>query len=177
MLANSKIADLEVKYEYESREKISMENQLADSQRRCVNARDELLKAEQKLIEQRMNVEITKKEVSEKEDFIDQLKSSKAYLEEQVEAMRTTLSVSREDCERLKFEQSRLQEEILNLKSSGSEVEARVQKIALERDRVQQECHSFMSKIVNLEQQIADLMREKEVLVTQVEDWKHAANR
>lgn len=170
---HGKMTDLEVKYDYEIREKDSVKRQLESALQRVTSCREEFLKNDKQLIEQRIGADIMKKEMDEKEILIDQLKASKLYLEESIETLRHTLVASREDCERAKLEKEQLQHEILILASSNTDYETRIQKLALESERLKAEYQSSVAKVTSLEHQIMEQNREKSALCGKVEEWKN----
>lgn len=172
---HGKLTDLEVKYDYEIREKDSVKRHLESALQRVSSSRDEFLKNDKQLIEQRIGADAMKKEMDEKELFIDQLKASKLYLEESIETLRHTLAESREDCERTKLEKERLQQEILSLTTSNADYETRIQKVALERDRLITEYKSSMAKVASLEHQTMEQNSEKQALCGKVEEWKNSS--
>ena len=170
---HGKLSDLEVKYEYEIREKDSVKRQLENALQRVSASREEFLENDKQLIEQRIGADTIKKEMDEKVLMIDQLKASKLYLEESIQSLKQTLAASREECERMKVEKDRLQQEILTLEASNTEYETRIQKQAHERDRVKLEHQSALSKIASLEHQVMEQNRETESLCGKVEEWKN----
>ena len=170
---HGKLTDFELKYDYESREKHSTRRQLEDALQRITSGREEFLKNDKQLVEQRLGAEVMKKEIDEKELLIVQLKASKVYLEESTETLKHTVEAAREDCERTKLEKERLQQEILTLTSSNSDYEARTQQIALDRDRIQLEYQATLTKLSSLEQQIIEQDRQKEALCGKMEEWKN----
>ena len=170
---HGKLTDIEVKYDYEIREKESVKRQLESALQRVSNSREDFLKNDKQLIEQRIGADVMKKEMDEKVSLNEQLKASKLYLEESIETLKYTLEASREDCERTKFENERLQQDILSLTSSNTEFETRIQKLALERDRLKIEFQSSVAKVASLEHQIMEQNREKQSLCGKVEEWKN----
>ena len=170
---HGKLTDLEVKYDYESREKDSMKRKLEDALQRITSSREEFLENDKQLIEQRLGTDAMKKEINEKMLLIDQLKASKLYLEESLETLKQTQATSREDCERMKVEKGRLQDEILTLTSSNTEYETKIHKIALERDRIQIEYQASLARVSSLEQQLIEQNREKEALCEKIDEWKN----
>ena len=172
---HSKLTDLEVKYDYEIREKDSVKRHLESALQRVSRSRDEFLKNDKQLIQQRIGADAMKKEMDEKELLMDQLRASKLYLEESIETLRHTLAESREDCERTKLEKERLQQEILSLTTSKADYETRIQKVALERDRLITENQSAMAKVALLEQENMEQNREKQTLCGKVEEWKNSS--
>ena len=170
---HSKVSDLEVKYDYEIREKDSVKRQLESVLQRVATSREEFLENDKQLIVQRIGADAMKKEMDEKVVMIDQLKASKLYLEESTESLKNSLAASREERERMKVEKERLQQEILCLESSSTEYETRIQKLAHERDRIKLEHQSALAKIASLEHQLMEQNREKESLCGKVEEWKN----
>ena len=171
---HGKLTDLEVKYDYEIREKDSVKRHLESALQRVSSSRDEFLKNDKQLIEQRIGADAMKKEMDEKELLIDQLRATKLYLEESIEILRHTLAESREDCERTKLEKERLQQEILSLTTSNADYETRIQKVALERDRLVTEYQSAMANVASLEHEKIEQTREKQALCGKVEEWKNS---
>ena len=77
-----------MKFEYEYREKLSLEKQLEDTTNRSTVTKDEFLKLEQQLIGLKLQGEKDKEELGKKDELITQLRANKAYLEEQVTGRR-----------------------------------------------------------------------------------------
>lgn len=172
---HGKLTDLEVKYDCEIREKDSVKRHLESALQRVSSSRDEFLKNDKQLIEQRIGADAMKKEMDEKELLIDQLRASKLYLEESIEILRHTLAECREDCERTKLEKERLQQEILSLTTSNADYETRIQKVALERDRLITESQSAMARVASLEHEKMEQNREKQALCGKLKEWKNSS--
>ena len=170
---HGKLTDLEVKYDYEIRERDSVKRQLENALQRVASSREEFLKNDKQLIEQRIGADVMKKELDEKDILIDQLKASKLYLEESIETLRQTLVASREGCERAKLEKERLQQEILSLASSNTDYETRIQKLVHESEHLKIEYQSSVAKVTSLEHQLREQNLEKQALCGKVEEWKN----
>ena len=114
--ASDKISDLEVKNEYETREKNALQQQLDDANKRIAAQRADLLKAEQKVVETKMLYDVAQKDLQEKEDEVLGLLKDKKSLEKHLDTTKATMNQLQEDNNRLKSDQGRLQQEILDLK-------------------------------------------------------------
>lgn len=172
MEANITTSELEVKYDFECKQRKSVEDQLSESLKKINKERAKMMKVEHENLEKQIAIEQAGKEIKDRDGDLDHMKESKCILEQQNEQLRDVLKEKNEEEEKRRSEYALLQDELLVLRSSISEHEAQTKRSQLEVQRTHENCQQHVIKITTLEEKIADLSSEKQHLDRTIECLK-----
>ena len=159
-----KISDLELKYENEQRDNLALQNQLEDAIKRGDANRNEILKLSKECVEQKILLDAAKKENELKKSQIEELKSTKAHLEEKSVELRSNLTSAIGECEKLRGGQQQLQEEIITQQRSLTNLKDRLQKATKTEQMAQEELKLKMSETESINEELVEVHDEKNEL-------------
>ena len=161
---NRTISDLELKYENEQRDNLVLQSQLEDATNRGDANRNEILKLSKQCVELKILLDATKKENELKNCHIEELKSTKAHLEEKSAELRSSLTSAVGECEKLRGGYQQLQEEIITQQRGLSNLKDRLQKATKTEQMAQEELKLKMSEIESINEELVEVHNEKDEL-------------
>lgn len=104
------------------------------------------------------------------------MESARAYLEDQLESLKSVLKNTEEDFERLKDEVGSLQAENIELNKVTNELHSDVRKLTLEKERHQSELDNQVKRISSLEEQLVQLTRTDEANKDKIAELRSLLN-
>ena len=175
ILTQSKLADIEYKYDYECSERRSLSTQMEDANEQVSKALDKGLNLEQKVVEQKLLLDMVNKEVEERDEVIRQLKNSKVFVEGQRESLKQNVASGKDECERLQQEIGRLQREIFDQHKKTTELDSKLRKAIAEKEKIRDEGNKSNDDLLTLKTQLDEVQGVNDNLEYQLEEYKQSA--
>lgn len=158
---NTKISDLELKYESEHKDNLILQSQLGDATSRGDSNRNEILRLSKQCVEQKIRLDAAKKESEHKNRQIEELKADKLHLEQKTVELTINLTSAIGDCEKLRGGHQQLQEEIIVQQKTAANLNNRLQKAMNAERAVQEDLKLKDCEIESLIEELAEVNKGK----------------
>ncbi|KAK3699375.1 hypothetical protein QZH41_006553 [Actinostola sp. cb2023] len=182
--ASNKWSFFEQKAENEESERKSLQRQYDDAMHKLRASQEEILKAEENIVEHRLAVQGLTTDKEYREEHLDKLRDSMKFLEDQLHSLNESLSFQREENEKLKDERDNLLENNLTKDNTINRVKADNQVVSTERDRLNEDIKEALDRLENLEQKLDESNRrcegadeEIEMQNTEIQNLKDELNQ
>ncbi|XP_022797713.1 golgin subfamily B member 1-like [Stylophora pistillata] len=165
---NRTLSDLELKYENEQRDNLALQAQLQEANSRSALNRNEILKLSKQCVEQKIQLDSLTKEKEQKNSHIEEMKSTKAHLEEKSMELRGNLTSALGECEKLRGGHQQLQDEIITQQKIISNLKDRLQKTSKAEQIAHEELKVKTAEMESLNQELVEVSNENNDLKIKV---------